>query len=87
MNRLALPAQIFDSGHRLAGRYVAKLLPVVGLQNMLMKRGRLEQWSSGIYRRAGFVIIPPSLRGRSSVVERHVANVNVEGSNPFARFL
>jgi hypothetical protein len=25
-------------------------------------------------------------RGRSSVVERHVANVNVEGSTPFARF-
>src|ERR1700761_5252255 len=25
--------------------------------------------------------------GRSSVVERHVANVNVEGSTPFARFL
>src|SRR5581483_4002671 len=24
-------------------------------------------------------------RGRSSVVERHVANVNVEGSTPFAR--
>ena len=27
-----------------------------------------------------------ALRGRSSVVERHVANVNVEGSTPFARF-
>jgi glycosyltransferase involved in cell wall biosynthesis len=26
-------------------------------------------------------------RGRSSVVERHVANVNVEGSNPFARLI
>ena len=26
-------------------------------------------------------------RGCSSVVERHVANVNVEGSNPFSRFL
>jgi hypothetical protein len=25
--------------------------------------------------------------GCSSVVERHVANVNVEGSSPFARFL
>ena len=25
-------------------------------------------------------------RGCSSVVERHVANVNVEGSNPFTRF-
>jgi 3-hydroxypropanoate dehydrogenase len=29
----------------------------------------------------------PNFRGRSSVVERHVANVNVEGSTPFARFL
>ena len=27
------------------------------------------------------------VRGRSSVVERHVANVNVEGSSPFARFM
>ena len=27
-----------------------------------------------------------NFRGRSSVVERHVANVNVEGSTPFARF-
>lgn len=26
-------------------------------------------------------------RGCSSVVERHVANVNVEGSTPFTRFL
>ena len=26
-------------------------------------------------------------RGCSSVVERHVANVNVEGSTPFARFI
>ena len=42
--------------------------------------------TAGIYSRTGFVIILRSLRGRSSVVERHVANVNVEGSNPFARF-
>ena len=27
-----------------------------------------------------------SVRGCSSVVERHVANVNVEGSSPFTRF-
>lgn len=27
-----------------------------------------------------------TVRGRSSVVERHVANVKVEGSSPFARF-
>ena len=32
-----------------------------------------------------FAILPPRC-GRSSVVERHVANVNVEGSSPFARF-
>ena len=33
-----------------------------------------------------FAILPPRC-GRSSVVERHVANVNVEGSSPFARFV
>ncbi len=32
-----------------------------------------------------FAILPRRC-GRSSVVERHVANVNVEGSSPFARF-
>ena len=32
-----------------------------------------------------FAILCPHC-GRSSVVERHVANVNVEGSSPFARF-
>src|SRR3954451_16096117 len=29
---------------------------------------------------------PKNRRGCSSVVERHVANVNVEGSTPFTRF-
>ena len=45
-----------------------------------------EPLLASIYTRDDFVIILDSLRGRSSVVERHVANVNVEGSNPFARF-
>ena len=33
-----------------------------------------------------FIPISGRHRGCSSVVERHVANVNVEGSNPFSRF-
>ncbi len=32
------------------------------------------------------IILFEQRRGCSSVVERHVANVNVEGSNPFTRF-
>ena len=35
----------------------------------------------------GSVYIPQSHCGRSSVVERHVANVNVVSSNLIARFL
>ena len=52
-----------------------------------MPKLRVAIYTAAIYSRDDFVIIPSSLRGRSSVVERHVANVNVEGSNPFARFV
>ena len=35
---------------------------------------------------AGGIAAPVGTRGCSSVVERHVANVNVVGSNPITRF-
>ncbi len=41
-------------------------------------RGALQSVGRGIYS-------SPTRRGCSSVVERHVANVNVEGSTPFTR--
>jgi hypothetical protein len=50
-----------------------------------------EKVSAGRHRTldiaGGYVYIPQSPCGRSSVVERHVANVNVVSSNLIARFL
>ena len=46
---------------------------------MKSTRAVLEMYSLRMYR-------VQRSRGCSSVVERHVANVNVEGSTPFTRF-
>ena len=64
-------------------------LPEASNYSQFMKSGNtfMRFFSNSFYLNhiQNFAILCPHC-GRSSVVERHVANVNVEGSSPFARF-
>ena len=65
-------------------------LPEASNYSQFMKSGNtfMRFFSNSFYLNhiQNFAILCPHC-GRSSVVERHVANVNVEGSSPFARFV